>query len=92
MQKCSNASLKSGIYVLTFIFKSFLETNVAKNNNCSDVESTRGPNVVMLDFKASSAIVIKSFDNVTPTLPLASSSCVTQLKLLSSLALFVRTV
>ncbi|XLS92266.1 hypothetical protein HN51_068274 [Arachis hypogaea] len=92
MQKCSNASLKSGIYALTFSFKRFLTTNVAKNSNFSDVGSTRGPNVVMLVFKASHAIIIRSFDNVTPTLPLASSSCVKQLKLLSSLALFVQTM
>ncbi|KAG8487332.1 hypothetical protein CXB51_020913 [Gossypium anomalum] len=62
-----------------------------KKSNCSDIGRTRGPNVVMLVFKASPATPMRSFDNVTPICPVKSSSCVTHPKHLSSAPLWVRT-
>ncbi|KVH84540.1 hypothetical protein Ccrd_025451 [Cynara cardunculus var. scolymus] len=73
MQKCSNASLKSGIYGFTFIFNTFLFTSVTKNINCSENGSTRGPNVVIFVLSASPATAISSRASETPTIPLSSS-------------------
>uniref|UniRef100_A0A8R7QNA6 Uncharacterized protein n=1 Tax=Triticum urartu TaxID=4572 RepID=A0A8R7QNA6_TRIUA len=84
MQKCSNASLKSGMYGLIFILNSFLPTNVTMNSSCSENGNTSGPSVVMFVLSASPATAMRSFDSATPTLPLSSSSWVTQLKHLSS--------
>uniref|UniRef100_A0A0A9F9A5 Uncharacterized protein n=1 Tax=Arundo donax TaxID=35708 RepID=A0A0A9F9A5_ARUDO len=93
MQKCSNASLKSGMYGFTFfILSSFLAASVAMNSSCSDSGSTSGPSVVMLVLSASPATAIRSLDSDTPTRPPPSSSCVTHPKHRSSAPLCVRTV
>ncbi|TYH84695.1 hypothetical protein ES332_D02G213600v1 [Gossypium tomentosum] len=47
---------------------------VRRNRSCSDPGSTKGPIVVMLDFKASPAMAMRSLDNDIPTLPSLSSS------------------
>nr|GMC54774.1 hypothetical protein Ccrd_025451 [Ipomoea batatas]GMD92198.1 hypothetical protein Ccrd_025451 [Ipomoea batatas]GME15807.1 hypothetical protein Ccrd_025451 [Ipomoea batatas] len=79
MQKCSNASLKSGMYgLIFFIFNSFLARNVAKKSNCSDMGSTRGAKVVMLVLRASPATAMRSFERETPISPSPSSLWYTQ--------------
>nr|ACR34717.1 unknown [Zea mays] len=92
MQKCSKASLKSGMYGLIFILSTFLAINVPMKRSCSDNGSTNGPSVVMLVLSASPATAMRSLDSDTPILPISSSSCVTQPKHLSLAPLCVRTV
>uniref|UniRef100_A0A2P2NGQ1 3-ketoacyl-CoA synthase n=1 Tax=Rhizophora mucronata TaxID=61149 RepID=A0A2P2NGQ1_RHIMU len=78
MQKCSKACLKSGIYGFHWRLKIFRPMRVNRKRSCSDAGRTKGPIVVMLDFKASPAIAIKSFDKFIPTLLSLSSSSKTQ--------------
>ncbi|TYH10156.1 hypothetical protein ES288_A07G156500v1 [Gossypium darwinii] len=75
IQKCSKASLKSGMYGLTLALKIFFRTRVTKNMNCSVQGKTRGPRVVILVFNASPATAISSRANETPTVPFSSSLC-----------------
>ena len=81
MQKCSKASLKSGMYGFTCILNSFRHTSVPKKSSCSESGSTSGPRVVMLAFNASPAIAMRSFDSETPTFLLSSSSWNTHLQI-----------
>lgn len=78
-QKCSNASLQSGMYGLVGwecapLPEKSLHTSVEKNRNCSEMGKTRGPNVVMLVLIASPPISTKSLLTFNPlNLSLSSS-------------------
>ena len=91
MQKCSNACLKSGMYGFHFGLKIFRPMRVRRKSNCSDAGRTSGPMVVMLDFKASPAMAMRSLESEIPTLPSLSCSSNTHLNALSSAPLWVRT-
>ncbi|XBH97341.1 hypothetical protein VPH35_127021 [Triticum aestivum] len=75
MQKCSNATLKLGMYGLMFLKRStFLATLKNKNLRSSDVDRTRGPVFMILALSALRATSIRSLERATPMLPFSSSS------------------